>query len=429
MRNPSVKSDPQRFEVGELHPAPVPRDEIRAAAWRPIVVLCGLAVLISYVDRTNISVAAIRMQEQFHWTETTKGYVLSSFFIGYLAMMAASGALANRFGGRIVLGVAVLWWSVFTALTPPAASISFATLIAARIALGAGEAAVFPASINMVARWVPHEHQSRATALFSTGLSIGTMISLPVTGWLVRAYGWPTPFYVFGAVGLVWAAVWFAKVSEGRGIAEVSAAPRIIPWNILLSSSAVWAILVAHFCSNWSLYVLLAWLPSYFKSTFNVTLANAGLLSAAPWAFYFVIGNIGGTVADRMIAGGHSRTYVRKLMQISALVFSGGFLLLLPLAHSATAAMLLICGAAGTVSLCLSGFGANPFDVAPRYADVVWGISNTGGTMPGIIGVAVTGWLLDRTHSYNAPFTLTAIVGFVGALFYWRFASGEKLVD
>jgi ACS family sodium-dependent inorganic phosphate cotransporter len=191
----------------------------------------------------------------------------------------------------------------------------------------------------------------------------------------------------------------------------------------------VWAIFVAHFCSNWSLYVLLAWLPSYFKSTFGVTLANAGLLSAAQWAFYFVLGNLGGVMADRMIAAGRSRTFVRKLMQNTSLIASGIFLLMLPLAHSPTVAMLLICGASGTVSFCLSGFGANPFDVAPRYADVVWGISNTGGTMPGIIGVAVTGWLLDRTGSYNAPFTLTAIVGFVGALFYWRFASGEKIVD
>lgn len=400
------------------------------ATWRPIVLLCGLAVLISYIDRTNISVAAIRMQEQFAWSETTKGYVLSSFFVGYLAMMAASGALANRYGGKLVLGLAVVWWSVFTALTPPAATLSFGALIAARIALGAGEAAVFPASINMVARWVPHEHRSRATALFSTGLSIGTMISLPLTGWMVRVYGWPVPFYVFGAIGIVWAAVWFTKVSGGRAIHDdENAGPRVIPWKRLLSAPPVWAIFVAHFCSNWSLYVLLAWLPSYFKSTFGVTLANAGLLSAAPWAFYFVLGNLGGVMADRMIAAGRSRTFVRKLMQNTSLIASGIFLLMLPLAHSPTVAMLLICGASGTVSFCLSGFGANPFDVAPRYADVVWGISNTGGTMPGIIGVAVAGWLLDRTGSYNAPFTLTAIVGFVGALFYWRFASGEKIVD
>jgi ACS family sodium-dependent inorganic phosphate cotransporter len=404
----------------------------RDVAWRSIVALCGLAVLISYIDRTNISVAAIRMQEQFQWTETTKGYVLSSFFVGYLAMMAASGALANRFGGRMVLGLAVLWWSAFTALTPVAAFVSFPALIAARIALGAGEAAVFPASINMVGRWVPREYRSRATAFFATGLSVGTMVSLPLTGWLVKTYGWPMPFYAFGAIGLVWAAIWFAKVDGGRAIEEdasMDSGRRVIPWRRLLATPAVWAIFVAHFCSNWSLYVLLAWLPSYFKSTFGVSLANAGLLSAAPWALYFVMGNLGGVIADRLIVAGRSRTFVRKLMQNAALVACGGFLLLVPLAGSATAAMLLVCGASGSISLCLSGFAANPFDIAPRYADVVWGISNTGGTIPGIIGVAVTGFLIDRTHSYDMPFVLTAVVGFIGALVYWRFASGERLVE
>ena len=89
-----------------------------ATSWRTVVLLCGAAVFISYIDRTNLSVAAIPMQQAFGWSETTKGWVLSSFFIGYLLFMAASGVLANRFGGRKVLGAAVLWWSAFTALTP-----------------------------------------------------------------------------------------------------------------------------------------------------------------------------------------------------------------------------------------------------------------------------------------------------------------------
>src|SRR5580765_4772440 len=110
----------------------------RSPVWYNVVFLCGAAVLISYIDRTNISVAAIPMQAQFGWTETAKGWVLSAFFVGYLAFMTASGALANRFGGKVVLGVAVLWWSLFTALTPAAALISFPALIAARIALGLG---------------------------------------------------------------------------------------------------------------------------------------------------------------------------------------------------------------------------------------------------------------------------------------------------
>ena len=402
----------------------------RWPAWYSVVLLCGAAVFISYIDRTNISVAAIAMQEQFHWTETTKGYVLSSFFVGYIVLMVASGALANRYGGWIVLGAAVLWWSLFTALTPPAALISLPVLIATRVALGLGEAAVFPASINMIGRWVPIESRSRAVALFTSGLSLGTMISLPLTGWIVRDFGWPMPFYLFGALGLVWAWFWFSKVGRGRGIPEeATAAPRSIPWSRLLGTPAVWAIIIAHFCSNWSLYVLLAWLPSYFKTTFGVSLANAGLLSAAPWFAYFVMANVGGWWADRMMRRGRSATFVRKLMQVGALLGVSGFLLLLPLAGSATTGMLLMFGACGTLSFCLSGFAANPFDIAPRYADVVWGLSNTMGTVPGIVGVAVTGWLVDRTGNFNAPLILTAVVGGVGAVVYLAIGSGERKVE
>ena len=401
--------------------------------WPPyytVVLLCFAAVFISYIDRTNISVASIAMQEEFAWSETTKGLVLSSFFAGYLLLQVASGTLANRYGGKIVLGVAVVWWSLFTVLTPPAARVSLAALIAARVALGLGEAAVFPASINMVGRWVPIAERSRAVALFSSGLSIGTVFSLPITGWLVRDYGWPVPFYAFGVVGLAWAAVWFTKVASGRGIEEAaSPGARAVPWGRLLRTPAVWAIIVNHFCNNWSLYVLLAWLPSYFKSTFGVTLANAGMLSAAPWLASFVMANVAGAWADRLLRRGTSATTVRKLMQSIGLLGGAAFLLLLPMATSALAGVLLMCGAAGTLAFCLAGFGPNCFDIAPRYADVIWGISNTAGTIPGIVGVAVTGWLVERTGSYTAPFVLTAAVAVTGALVFLVFGSGERKVE
>ena len=402
----------------------------RWPAWYTVVLLCGAAVLISYIDRTNISVAAIPMQAQFGWSETTKGWVLSAFFVGYLAFMAASGALANRYGGKLVLGAAVLWWSAFTMLTPPAAMISLPALITARIALGLGEAAVFPASVNMIGRWVPAANRTRAVALFTSMLSIGTMISLPVTGWLVRDRGWPAPFYLFGALGLVWALGWFGGVSGGRASdVETSPSDRVIPWGRLLRSRAVWAIVVNHFCGNWALYVMLAWLPSYFKTTFNVTLANAGLLSAAPWAAYFVMGNVSGWLADTMIAAGKSVTFVRKTVEVIALIGSATFLLLMQTATTPMMAMLLMCGASGTLAFCLAGFAANPFDIAPRHADVIWGISNTAGTLPGIFGVYITGWLIDRTGSYTAPFFLTAAVGVAGAIVYLLFASGVREID
>lgn len=399
--------------------------------WYTVVALCCAAVFISYLDRTNISIASIPMKEQFHWSETTKGFVLSSFFIGYMALQVVSGTLANRYGGKIVLGFAVLWWSLFTVLTPPAAMVSLTTLIGARIALGLGEAAVFPASINMISRWVPAEGRSRATALIASGLSLGTVISLPATGWLVRVYGWPMPFYLFGALGLLWAAAWFLGVRSGHGVhsGEVAGGKQSIPWARLLRTPAVWAIVVNHFAHNWTLYVLLAWLPSYFKTTFSVSLTNAGLLSAAPWLTSFAMGNIGGNVADWLINSGRSKTFVRKLMQIGGLGGTATFLLLVQYAGSPTAGVLLMCCATGMLALCFSGFASNTFDVAPRYADVIWGISNTFATVPGIIGVAVTGWLVERTGSYNAPFILTAAVAVAGALVFLRYGSGERMVE
>jgi len=401
--------------------------------WPPyfsVVALCFLAVFISYIDRTNISVAALAMQTEFQWTETVKGFVLSSFFIGYIVLQVVSGTLANRWGGKIVLGVAVVWWSIFTMLTPPAAYISLAALVAARIALGLGEAAVFPASINMVGRWVPPQHRSRAVALFTSGLSIGTVFSLPVTGWLVRDYGWPVPFYAFGLVGIVWAVAWFLLVGNGRGVPEdTSAAQRVIPWRRIFSTPAVWAIIINHFCNNWSLYVLLAWLPSYFQRTFDVTLANAGLLSAAPWLVNFGMANAAGLTADRLMARGWSATRTRKTLQVVGLLGGAAFFLALPLATTPTAGVLLMCGAAGALACCLAGFAPNAFDIAPRYADVIWGISNTAGTIPGIVGVSVTGWLVQRTQGYTAPFLLTAAIATLGAIVYLAIGSGERKID
>lgn len=408
--------------------APTPR----WPAYQTVVLLCFAAVFIAYIDRTNMSVAAIAMQQELGWTETLKGLVLSSFFAGYLLLQVVSGSLANRFGGRRVLGVAVIWWSLFTILTPIAARISLPALLAARIALGIGEAAVFPGSINMVGRWVPAERRSRAVALFSSGLSIGTVFALPVTGWIVRDFGWPMAFISFGALGLVWAVSWFSLVREGRGPdAEpvVEQGPREIPWGTILRTPAVWAIIVNHFCNNWSLYVLLSWMPSYLKSTFGLTLANAGLLSAAPWLSSFIMANVAGAWADRLLRRGRTATFVRKLMQGTGLLGGAAFLLLLPLAPSATAAVLLMCAGSGCLAFCLAGFGANSFDIAPKYADIIWGISNTAGTIPGIVGVYITGWLVERTGGFDAPFLVTAAVSVIGALVFLAIGSGERQID
>lgn len=142
-------------------------DDREAGGWsrrRVLVGLCFLACFIAYTDRVNISVAAVAMREELGWSQTEKGLVLSSFFVGYMLFMYASSWLAKRYGGRNVLGLAVIAWSAFTLLTPPAAALSIPLLIAARICMGLGEAAIFPAAVELYSRWIPVTERTRAMA-------------------------------------------------------------------------------------------------------------------------------------------------------------------------------------------------------------------------------------------------------------------------
>ena len=136
-----------------------------------------------------------------------------------------------------------------------------------------------------------------------------------------------------------------------------------------------------------------------------------------------------GNLADRLLRAARSATFVGKLMQTIGLGGAGVFLLQLPGAGSITAAVILTCFATGSLAFCFAGFAPNSFDIAPRYADVIWGLSNTFATIPGIVGVFVTGWLVQRTGSYAAPFRATAGIAFLGMLTFLAIASGDRQID
>jgi len=409
-----------------------------------LVALSVLAAFICYIDRVNISVAVIAMQEQYAWSETQKGYVLSAFFVGYMLFMAPSGWLANRYGGRTILGLAVCWWSLWTILTPLAAGLSFTALIFARILMGLGEAAMFPAVYSLYGRWVPVAERSRAVALLIGGIPLGTMFAVLTTGWIVGTHGWPMVFYLFGSLGVLWTLVWFRaaydtpaahpRISrEELALLEANADARTdrppVPWRQILTSSAVWALVINHFCSNWVFYMLLAWLPSYFRSQLDIGIATAGIYSAGPWLAMLVCGILGGSFADRLVRGGVDLTRVRKGMQIAALVGSAACMFAARDVATPGMALGLMCGALGLLALSWSGFLPNHLEIAPRHADVLMGITNTAGTVPGIVGIAITGWLVDASGSYTTAFVLAAGINLFGAVVWLLFGTAKRVID
>jgi ACS family sodium-dependent inorganic phosphate cotransporter len=409
-----------------------------------LIALCFCAAFICYIDRVNISVAAIAMKETFGWSETVKGLVLSSFFVGYLAMQVAGGWLAHRIGGKIVLGIAVVWWSIFTILTPPAAFVSFTLLLVTRIALGLGEAATFPASFVLLSKWAPVNERSRAVTILLSGAPLGVVTALFVSGWIVEHLGWPSTFYLFGIIGFLWAGIWYRRVFEDPGVHPHISRTELdllegqqnksdeaakVPWRMMFAKRPVWALIINHFCVNWSSYMLLAWLPSYFRDVQGVSITGAGIYSAAPWLTQFLMMNIAGWIGDTLLNKGLSTTFVRKLMQSIGLIGAAVFLLLTREADTAPMAMLLMCGALGLLACCYSGFAPNPLEIAPRYAGILAGITNTVATIPGIIGVAVTGWLVDTTGTYASAFALAAGLSVFGAVIWLLFATTQPVIE
>jgi MFS transporter, ACS family, solute carrier family 17 (sodium-dependent inorganic phosphate cotransporter), other len=406
-----------------------------------MVALLALATAICYLDRVNISIAIIPLAHAKGYDAAATGLILSSFLWGYIGPQMLGGWLADRFGGRRVLMAAVVIWSLGTFLTPPSAAISFGALLLIRSLLGLGESVHFPAAHSIAARWTIAAERSRAISLYVSGAPLGTIVALLASPLIVLSLGWPAVFYISGGLGLLWLAAWMLIAADdpencvsmsAQELAVIRAdrpaTPRAksIPWSAILREKHVWAIVIAHLCNGFGGYIIVLWLPSYLHQTFNVPMERLGTYSIVPWIAAFCVGNISGWIADGLCKRGMSLTAVRKLMQTTAFMLGAVPMVLLPSATSALVATMLVTIALGGVSLGAAGYAVNHLDIAPQYAGILMGLSNTFAQLPGIVGVALTGFIVKATHSFAGAFYLSALIYLIGLVCYATMASGKR---
>lgn len=312
--------------------------------------------------------------------------------------------------------------------------------------MGLGEGVAFPTVYNLLGRWVPLRERSRAAAFNLSAIPLGTLFAVTATPFIAVHFGWPMVFYSFGALGFLWFAFWWYYGGDRPPLASTSAdglsgtdpesvtgsegeRDKSVPWKQIFSKTPVWAIIVGHFCNNWGLYVLLSWLPSYFASQLDVNLREVWIYVAPPWIASFLVSNLAGWIADRMIAGGRSVTFTRKALQTVGFLGPAIALGLLATVTDAVSAVLLLTVGLGLASFTFAGAGCNHLDISPRHAGIIFGISNTAATLPGIIGVALTGFMVDKTGSFASAFYLTAGILVFGWLVFLAFGTGKRILD
>ncbi|KAJ6807175.1 ascorbate transporter, chloroplastic-like [Iris pallida] len=260
-----------------------------------------------------------------------------------------------------------------------------------RAFMGIGEGVAMPAMNNILSKWIPVSERSRSLSLVYSGMYLGSVTGLAFSPILIHKFGWSSVFYAFGSLGSIWFALWQSKAHSlpqedpelspdekrlilGGNVAEEPVSS--IPWRLILSKAPVWALIISHFCHNWGTFILLTWMPTYYNQVLKFNLTESGLLCVLPWLTMAVFANIGGWIADTLVAKGFSITTVRKIMQ--SIGFLGPAFFLTQLSHVRTPALAVLCMACsqGTDAFSQSGLYSNHQDIGPRYAGVLLGLSN-----------------------------------------------------
>jgi len=423
----------------------MPSREKRAEGWPArinLVILFFTSNLICYMDRINISVTAPMIMKELGWDEAALGIILSSFFVGYTLLQIPGGWLADRFGGKLILSCGVLWWSLFTLITPLARSVT--GMAAFRTLMGLGEGVNFPSIQSLTARWIPAGERSRVMGFILSGISVGNIIAFPLATWIMLTLGWRYVFYVFSVFGFIWCAFWIRlaanRPEEHRTIstAELAyiqanrppvASAKRVPWKDLLTRSPVWALIINHFCVSWGFFMFLTWLPTYLVKAHGFSIKEMGIYSMLPYIAMVIGSNGAGWLADYFIRRTGSITAVRKTVHSISLLCGAFFLILLASAETKTAAITFISLALGMLSMTGSSTGPNAMDIAPRYAGTIMGMQTTAGNIAGVVVPLVVGMVVSLSGRWDLIFYLAAAVLLLGVVIWDLFATGDQIMD
>ena len=401
----------------------------------------GLLILlfvIVYLDRVCISVAGPRIQDELHIGPVGWSWVTAMFSLSYCLFEIPTGGLGDRIGARRVLARIVLWWSAFTSMTGMVWN--YNVLLITRFCFGAGEAGAFPNASIVVSNWFPAAQRASMSGVLLMASQIGGAIAPLLVVPIQIRYGWRASFYLFGALGLAWAAIWYtwfrdlpvlkSGVSQEE-LSETDPKPsghsKGFPWRFALRSVSVWSLLVVAFC-----YV---YVYTFFQTWFHTFLVRGRgfsegslVLSALPYAVAACANLTGGIASDAFVRRLGAK-WGRRSLGIVGLGISGICTVAAMLVRQQLAAVILLSLVYGGITLQQAGVFGVCLDIGRTHAGSIVGLMNTTAQLGGLLSTVAYGYLVEHFHSYDAPFVPMAAVLFLGAILWLKINASEKLPE
>ncbi len=417
---------PKAIERGQ------PRPRATSIRWVMMGMVTASAIL-TYLDRLNLGIAGNYIQGEFAIPLKTMGWILSSFLLGYALSQIPGGYLADRYGPRKVLIVAISWWSVLTAATAIAPRLPFAhwfglawSFAIVRFLIGIGEAPSSPSYTKIVANWMGDTRRGLGSSFNLLGIGLGGALTPPLITLIMQHWGWRPAFYCCGLAGIFVAIAWYFfatdrpdqhsgvnqfeldVVGSNRSSDTKFASTGSAPWSRIFTNVSVIGLVLGYFCQGFPIYFFHTWLFIYLVRVRGFSLTQGGFYGATPYLAIAIASPLGGLFSDFAV-----RKFGRRLGQRLA-VWVGMFssaILLWEGAHASNkvTAILLLAAAAGLNMFASVTFWAACIDIGQEYSGSVAGLMNTFGNLGGWLSPIVTAYLASA-FGWTAALTLAALV-------------------
>lgn len=309
-----------------------------------IMVMLFITVVINYLDRSNLSIAAPALKDEFGLDTVHEGLILSAFGWTYAAMQIPGGWLVDCVSPRVLYAAALILWSAATFFMGFAGS--FVILFVLRLAVGALEAPAYPINNRVVTTWFPEKERATAIGFYTSGQFVGLAFLTPVLAWLQHHYGWHMVFVSTGLLGIVWGLLWYLiyreprqfrganaaeieLIQKGGGVVDldkrVTEKKAPFNWNdlgLVMSQRKLWGVYLGQFCLTSTLWFFLTWFPTYLVKYRGMDFIKSGFLASVPFLAAFIGVLCSGVLSDFLVRRGATVGLARKLPIILGLLIS-----------------------------------------------------------------------------------------------------------
>lgn len=406
-----------------------------------ILIFLFVATVFNYADRATLSVAAPFMSKELGFDPAMMGLAFSAFGWAYVIMQIPGGYILDKFGSRIVYGVALIVWSIITVFqgTIYLFAFPFITLLVLRFLMGAVEAPAFPANSRLSVQWFPNKERGFATSVYQAAQYISLGVVTPLMTIILHTWSWHYVFYYIGGIGvflgLVW--LWYIRdpmhhkkcnqaeidyIKEGGGIPELGSESRKTKISLLQLKQVcvnrmMIGVYIGQFCLTSITWFFLTWFPTYLYQAKGMSIIKVGFVAAIPAIVGFIGGITGGAFSDLLIRKGYNLTIARKLPIICGMLLSSTIIM----ANYTDSDVVVIT--AMSVAFFAKGFGNLGWcvlsDTSPKEVlGMAGGVFNMCGNCASIVTPLVIGFILSATGSFDMAILYVGSMGIIGVISY-----------